>query len=103
MEKSNRVGGKCWSPEYKDRNYETKYKGYDVNGHRGVAQGRYDGCAVTPDREHIEGENPNLKDLAMPFKDFMEMNGVPLVMDFWAGPFTAFGSWIPTSIPWHSC
>ena len=22
---------------------ETKYKGYDVNGHRGVAQGRYDG------------------------------------------------------------
>lgn len=157
MEKTNRVGGKCWSPEYKDRNYEmgaimgvpsyyavhdveefcgithdgpklgssfrdnegkninpigpgspdyeeraeqlkkfaflleTKYKGYDVNGHRGVAQGRYDGCAVTPDREHIEGENPNLKDLAMPFKDFMEMNGVPLVMDFWAGPFTSFG------------
>ena len=30
---------------------ETKYKGYDVNGHRGVAQGRYDGFAVTPGRE----------------------------------------------------
>ena len=62
---------------------ETKYKGYDVNGHRGVAQGRYDGYAVTPGREKIEGENPNLKDLALPFKQFCEMNGVPLVhLDF---------------------
>ncbi|MCR5090893.1 MAG: FAD-dependent oxidoreductase [Oscillospiraceae bacterium] len=157
MERSNRVGGKCWSPNYKGRRYEmgaimgvpsyyavqdveqfcgithdgpklmnefkdnngdvitpfapdqpnfaerneqlkkfamlleTKYKGYDVNGHRGVAQGRYDGFAVTPGREKVEGENPNLKDLALPFKQFMEMNGVPLVMDYWAGPFTTFG------------
>ena len=30
---------------------ETKYKGYDLNGHRGVADGRYDGYAVTPGRE----------------------------------------------------
>ena len=70
---------------------ETKYKGYDVNGHRGVAQGRYDGDAVTPEREHISGENPNLKDLAMPFKDFCEMNGVELTQDIWIGPFTSFG------------
>ncbi|MBR4551575.1 MAG: NAD(P)-binding protein, partial [Oscillospiraceae bacterium] len=58
---------------------ETKYQGYDVNGHRGVAEGRYDGYAVTPGREKVEGVNPNLKDLAMPFKDFCEKNGVPLV------------------------
>ena len=70
---------------------ETKYKGYDVNGHRGVAQGRYDGYAVTPGREKIEGENPNLKDLALPFKQFCEMNGVPLVQKIWIGPFTSFG------------
>lgn len=70
---------------------ETKYKGYDVNGHRGVAQGRYEGDAVTPEREHVEGVNENLKDLAMPFKEFCEMNGVELTQDIWIGPFTSFG------------
>jgi len=70
---------------------ETKYKGYEVNGHRGIAQGRYEGDAVTPEREHIEGENPNLKDLALPFREFCEKNDVPLVQDIWIGPFTAFG------------
>ena len=70
---------------------ETKYKGYDVNGHRGVAEGRYDGFAVTPNREKVEGENPNLKDLALPFKTFCEINGVELVQDIWIGPFTSFG------------
>ena len=70
---------------------ETKYKGYDVNGHRGVAEGRYDGYAVTPGREKVEGVNPNLKDLALPFKKFCEMNGVPLVQKIWIGPFTSFG------------
>ena len=70
---------------------ETKYKGYDVNGHRGVAEGRYDGYAVTPGREKISGENPNLKDLALPFKEFCELNGVELVQDIWIGPFTSFG------------
>ena len=70
---------------------ETKYKGYDLNGHRGVAQGRYDGFAVTPGREPVSGENPNLKDLCLPFKDFCELNGVELVQDVWIGPFTSFG------------
>jgi len=70
---------------------ETTYRGYDINGHRGVAQGRYEGFAVTPEREPISGENENLKDLAMPFKDFCEKNGVELVQDIWIGPFTAFG------------
>ncbi len=70
---------------------QTKYKGYDVNGHRGVAQGRYDGYAVTPGREYITGANENLKDLALPFKDFCELNGVELVQDIWIGPFTSFG------------
>ncbi len=70
---------------------ETKYKGYDVNGHRGIAEGRYDGYAVTPGREKVSGENPNLKDLALPFKEFCEKNGVELTQDVWIGPFTAFG------------
>jgi len=43
------------------------------------------------ERKPVSGENPNLKDLAMPFKDFCEMNGVPLVQKIWIGPFTAFG------------
>lgn len=70
---------------------ETKYKGYDINGHRGVADGRYDGYAVTPEREKVSGVNPNLRDLALPFKDFCELNGVELVQDIWIGPYTAFG------------
>ena len=70
---------------------ETKYKGYDVNGHRGVAQGRYDGFAVTPEREPVSGTNENLKDLAMPFKDWCELNNVELTQDIWIGPFTSFG------------
>ena len=70
---------------------ETKYKGYDINGHRGVSEGRYDGYAVTPERERVTGENPNLKDLALPFNKFCEMNGVELVQDIWIGPCTAFG------------
>ncbi len=162
FERSDRVGGKCWSPHYNGRRYEmgaimgvpsyyavhdveefcgithdgpqlnrnyknsrgdviepfepkknilkiprllkmkkqikkfgelleTKYKGYDVNGHRGVAEGRYDGFAVTPGREPVSGTNPNLKDLALPFKKFCEMNGVELVQDVWIGPYTSFG------------
>ena len=70
---------------------ETKYKGYDVNGHRGVAEGRYDGYAVTPGREKVAGENPNLRDLALPFKEFCELNGVELIQDIWIGPYTSFG------------
>ena len=70
---------------------ETKYKGYDVNGHRGVAEGRYDGFAVTPGREPVSGENPNLKDLCLPFAEFCRKNGVELVQDVWIGPYTSFG------------
>ena len=70
---------------------ETKYKGYDVNGHRGVAEGRYEGYAATTAREKVEGVNPNLKDLTMPFKDWCKLNGVELAQDVWIGPFTAFG------------
>lgn len=70
---------------------ETKYKGYDVNGHRGVAQGRYEGCAATPKREPVSGENENLKDLALPFQEFLELNGIPEVKRLWIAPFTSFG------------
>ncbi len=70
---------------------ETKYKGYDVNGHRGVAQGRYDGFAVTPSREPVSGVNENLKDLALPFSEFCKKNGVEDIQDIWIGPYTSFG------------
>ena len=70
---------------------ETKYKGYDINGHRGVAEGRYDGYAVTPGRERVEGVNENLKDLALPFAEFCKKNGCELVQKIWIGPYTSFG------------
>ncbi len=70
---------------------ETKYKGYDINGHRGVSEGRYDGYAVTPEREKVSGVNENLKDLALPFNEFCRINGVDLVKEIWIGPFTSFG------------
>jgi len=77
----------------------TKYEGYDVNGHRGVAEGRYDGFAATPGREPVSGENPNLKDLALPFKDFLELNEIPLVKELWIDPFTSFGYGFFDEIP----
>ncbi len=72
---------------------ETKYKGYDCYCHRGVAQGRYHGLSKGLDDalQMIEGENPNLKDLALPFDQFCKMNGVEEVMKIWIGPYTSFG------------
>ena len=71
---------------------ETKYKGYDVNGHRGVAEGRYDGYSQqNAKREHISGDNPHLKDLCLPFAEFCKLNGVELTQDVWIGPYTSFG------------
>lgn len=72
---------------------EKKYKGYDVNGHRGVAQGRYEGPCPSPELKlaHIEGENPNLKDLSMPFSEFLKKNGCEDAELVWKGPFTSFG------------
>ncbi len=70
-----------------------KYKGYDVNGHRGVAEGRYEGpCpSMKMKLKHIEGENPNLKDLTMPFSEFLKLNKCENAELVWKGPFTAFG------------
>ncbi|MBQ9227215.1 MAG: FAD-dependent oxidoreductase [Eubacterium sp.] len=71
---------------------ETKYKGYDLNGHRGVAEGRYEGFSQqNAKREPVSGVNPNLKNLTMPFKDWCEMEGVELTQKVWIGPFTSFG------------
>ena len=56
-----------------------------------LAEGRYDGFAVTPGREPVQGENPNLKDLCLPFAEFCRKNGVELVQDIWIGPYTSFG------------
>lgn len=78
---------------------ETKYKGYDVNGHRGVAEGRYDGYAATGSHPHIEGHNENLKDLALPFREFCRINAVDLVQNIWIGPYTSFGCGYFDEIP----
>ena len=71
----------------------TKYKGYDCYGHRGVAQGKYDGLSKEVDRplQRMSGENPNLKDLALPFDQFCKLNKVEEVMRIWIGPYTSFG------------
>jgi len=69
----------------------TDYKGYDICGHRGVSEGRYEGYAVDEARTPVKGENPKLKDLSMTFKDFTDKLGVPLVRDVWIQPFTSFG------------
>ena len=80
---------------------ETKYKGYDCYGHRGVAQGRYSGLSkgLADSLELIEGENPNLKDLALPFDEFCRINGVEEVMKIWLGPYTSFGYGFFDEIP----
>ena len=78
---------------------ETKYKGYDVTGHIGVAQGKYQGYAATPGREPVSGENPNLKDLYRPFDQFCKRNGCPLVTEVWVQPFTSFGYGFFDEIP----
>ncbi|MGN0445686.1 MAG: FAD-dependent oxidoreductase [Acutalibacteraceae bacterium] len=70
---------------------ETKYKGYDINGHRGVAYGKADGYSNNAENTRYELDNPNLKDLALPFSEFLKKNGVSLAADAWIGPYTAFG------------
>lgn len=78
---------------------ETKYKGYDVTGHIGVSEGKYDGFAVTPGREPVSGTNPNLKDLTLPFAEFCRINKVPLIQEVWIAPFVAFGYGFFDEIP----
>ena len=74
-----------------------KYKGYDLNGHRGVSQGRYEGLQPKQPNEegeglrYVKGENPNLKDLSMTFKDFLKLNHCEDAELVWKGPFTSFG------------
>ena len=72
---------------------ETKYKGYDCYGHRGIAEGKYSGLSkgINDALLPIEGVNPNLKDLALPFAEFCRINGVEDVMKIWIGPYTSFG------------
>nr|WP_072514726.1 FAD-dependent oxidoreductase [Ndongobacter massiliensis] len=84
---------KLWALRKMTKLLNTKYKGYDVNGHRGVAEGRYEGPCPSPEMKlaHIEGENPNLKDLSMPFIDFLRLNKCEDAMLVWKGPFTSFG------------
>lgn len=92
---------KMWQLRKLTKILNTKYYGYDVNGHRGVAQGRYEGPCPSPEMKlaHIEGENPNLKDLSMPFKDFLKLNKCEDVELVWKGPFTAFGYGYFSEIP----
>jgi len=71
---------------------DTKYKGYELCGHRGVASGKYEGLdPVSQDMPHTEGVNPNLKDLCLPFDKFCKLNHIEPVMKVWIAPFTSFG------------
>lgn len=81
---------------------QTKYVGYDCYGHIGVAKGEYYGiskgvdghCGATAENSfpnYIQGKNPNLKDLALPFSEFCKLNGVEEVQRIWIAPFTSFG------------
>ncbi len=81
---------------------QTKYVGYDCYGHLGVASGKYKGiskgvegyCGSTKENSfpnYIEGENPNLKDLALPFSEFCKLNKIEEVQRIWIAPFTSFG------------
>ena len=71
----------------------TKYRGYDLYGHVGVAQGRYSGLSKEEHRalHRVSGVNPNLKDLALPFDEFCRKNKVEEVMKIWLAPYTSFG------------
>lgn len=72
---------------------DKKYKGYDLNGHRGVAQGKYEGMCPSPKMKlaRVKGENPNLKDLSLPFSEFLKLNKCEDAEMVWKGPFTSFG------------
>ena len=89
---------------------QTKYVGYDCYGHLGVASGKYKGiskgvagyCGATEENSfpnYIEGENSNLKDLALPFSEFCKINGVEEVQRIWIAPFTSFGYGFFDEIP----
>lgn len=80
---------------------ETKYRGYDCYGHRGVAKGRYDGLSkgLNDSLLEIKGRNPHLKDLALPFTEFCKKNGVEDVMKIWIAPYTSFGYGFFDEIP----
>ena len=80
---------------------KTKYEGYDCYGHRGVAEGRYDGLSKMMHNplQRIQGENPNLKDLALPFDKFCKLNGVEEVMRIYIAPYTSFGYGFFDEIP----
>jgi len=80
----------------------TKYAGYDCYGHIGVASGKYDGISKIVKNEagdnageafpnYIKGENENLKDLALTFKEFCKKNKIEEVQRIWIGPYTSFG------------
>ncbi len=71
---------------------KTKYAGYDVCGHRGVASGKYEGLQPSSqEMPRIKGENPNLRDLCLPFTEFCKLNKIEPVMRVWIAPFTSFG------------
>ena len=72
---------------------QTKYKGYETYGHRRVAKGAYEGHIVTEDLKlvHVEGTNPHLKDLALPFNEFLELNHCEAAGKELMVPFTARG------------
>lgn len=78
----------------------TKYKGYNIIGHRGAAQGRYEGLAARDGMlEPVRGVNANLRDLALPFAEFLKRNECEESGEFWRNLFTASGGGYFDEIP----
>jgi len=77
----------------------TKYRYYDINGHRGVSKGEYHGYTNDGLRTKVDGYNPNLKDLALPYDRFLELNNIERTSYIWKPPFTSFGYGYFNEIP----
>lgn len=78
---------------------ESKYQGYELNGHRRIAEGRYEGFRADEKKKKISGVNGNLKDLSLFFRDFCRINGVELVQEFLSASFTGLARGYLDEIP----
>ena len=72
---------------------ETKYRGFEVYGHRGICLGRYAGAGKNPVHPlRVEtGDNLALKDLALPFAEFCRRNNTAEILPFLMPAFTGLG------------
>ena len=77
---------------------KSKYMGFDVSGHKGIADGCYDGLSYT-DLRSVNGKNEFLKNLSLPFSEFLLKNHCLELVDFFRETFTALGYGFLDEIP----